>query len=122
AMKKVFNKLEALGIAPELHQTVQGDLSVEDTDLKSQIIYRAATIRQEWEEQQEEYTFAVKKKPERKKAIPTIVTNAETPSEREVLKEDSPVVMERQLDLFDINGFRFDLIAYLSEKNITFVD
>lgn len=118
AMKKVFDKLDSLGIAPELHQMGEGTSTAEAEELKTQIILRAAAIRQEWEEQQEEYTFAVKKKVEWRSVKPAVITAVEEP--KLILGDipDNPIPNRTTVPTED----RFELYTYLKDRNIPFVD
>ncbi len=121
AMKKVFDKLDSLGIARELHQSKEGNAAAEGEELKVRIISRASAIRQEWEEQQEEYTFAVKKKVDRRSVKAAVITVVEEPKPVVVDIPINPKIVEQQMDLFETEG-RFELCAYLKDRNIPFVD
>ncbi len=143
AMKKVLVTLEALGIAPELHRMNDGVATTEDGDLKARVIARAATIRQEWDEQLDEYTFAVKKKVERRIETSPRVTVIDKPKVTVQSRHSSSTKQEEQMNLFDVNDsveekpvcnlvndskcsltkdIQFSLALILREKGIPFLD
>ncbi|MHA0855671.1 AAA domain-containing protein [Paenibacillus sp. CMAA1364] len=136
AMKKVFEKLETMGIPRQIQRGTDGkEVGDDENELKNRVINRAAKIREEWENQKEDYTTLPKKKgregeiSQTKVDTPQVtitVNNEVTKPKKEPKKE---AVM--QLSFFDDSTLKgpgqvvdeaFNLCDFLKEKNISFID
>jgi very-short-patch-repair endonuclease len=134
AMEQLFKKLELMEIPPQVQEKELEQESQED-ELKRRVIHRAAEIRQEWEEQQDEYIFTVKKprgtwNTKSKKTEENQTGNRERKGkEKEVKHEETPIdIGQKELNFTSEENPKHEekmlssLLKFLDENGLTYVD
>lgn len=137
AMEKVFLKLEVMDIPPQVNKFMVDDETSKVDQLKLNVIQRAAEIRQEWDSQQEEYSFSVKKQKTRnswksksKKSNVEQPTVLQDKQEEEISTDEviSNGIGQQEFDFEasgiarDENNGMFNLLVFLDKHDLTYID